>query len=107
VLKDGSVLYSSRVKVGQGFSEPFLLSRNFPNPFNPLTSIDIELFRDSDIRVIVYNLEGKEIASLFEGNLTKGKHTFSFDASEYPSGVYLCRVQTPDFSQTTKMILTK
>jgi hypothetical protein len=107
ILKDGSAVYSSQVKVGQGFSEPFVLGQNFPNPFNPRTSIDIELYRDSDIEVVIFNLEGKEVSRLFNGNLSKGKHHFSFDASEYPSGVYICRVNTPDFSQTTKMILTK
>jgi hypothetical protein len=107
ILKDGSAVYSPQVKVGQGFSEPFTMGQNFPNPFNPRTSIDIELFRDSDVEVVIFNLEGKEISRLFHGNLAKGKHYFSFDASEYPSGIYICRVNTPDFSQTTKMILTK
>jgi len=107
VLKDGSSVYSSQVKVGQGFSEPFTLAQNFPNPFNPKTSIDVELFRDSDIKVSVYNLEGKEVAVIFEGNLSKGRHNFLFDGGELPSGVYICRVNTPDFTQTTKMILTK
>jgi hypothetical protein len=107
VLKDGSAVYSSQVKVGQGFSEPFVLGQNFPNPFNPRTSIDLELFRDSELHVIIYSLEGKEILKLFDGYLIKGKHKFSFDGSEFPSGVYICRVYTPEFSQTTKMILTK
>lgn len=107
VLKDGSFVYSSQVKVGQGLSEPFALAQNFPNPFNPKTSIDVELFRDSEISVIVYNLEGKEVAVIFEGNLSKGRHKFSFDGGELPSGVYICSVTTPDFTQTTKMILTK
>jgi hypothetical protein len=107
VLKDGSAVYSSQVKVGQGISETFILAQNFPNPFNPRTSIDIELFRDSDLQVLIFNLEGKEVARLFDGNLSRGKHKFSFDGSELPSGVYICRVNTPDFSQTSKMILTK
>jgi hypothetical protein len=107
LLKDGSPVYSSQVKVGQGISEAFLLDQNFPNPFNPRTTIDIELFRDSDVEVLIYNLEGKEVSRLFDGSLAKGRHKFAFDGSELPSGVYICRVNTPDFSQTTKMILTK
>jgi hypothetical protein len=107
ILKDGSSVFSSQVKVGQGYSEPFMLAPNFPNPFNPKTSIDIEIFRDSDVEVLVFNLEGKEVARLFDGNLSKGKHKFSFDASELPSGVYICRVQAQEYTQSSKMVLTK
>ncbi len=107
LMKDGSSVYSSLVKVGQGLTEPFNMGQNFPNPFNPKTSIDIELFRDSEVRINVYDLEGKEVAKIFDGFLVKGKYNFLFDAGELSSGVYICRVSTPDFSQTTKMILTK
>lgn len=105
--KDGSIVYSSQVKVGQGIQEPFIVEQNYPNPFNPKTSIVVELFEDTEVKVTIYNLEGKEVARLFEGSLSKGLHKFSFDAADQPSGVYLYKVETPKFSQTKKMILTK
>ena len=107
INKDGSEVYSSQVKIGQGITEPFIVEQNYPNPFNPRTSIVIDLLEDSDVEITVYNLEGKEISRLFKGYLTSGTHKFSFDASELPSGVYLYKVSTPDFSNTKKMILTK
>ena len=107
INKDGSEVYSSQVKIGQGVTEPFIVEQNYPNPFNPRTSIVIDLLEDTDVEITVYNLEGKEIARLYKGFLTSGTHKFSFDASELSSGVYLYKVSTPRFSNTKKMILTK
>jgi hypothetical protein len=104
---DGSVVYSSQVKVGQGETESFTLRQNYPNPFNPKTSIDVELLEDTDIEVIIYNLEGEELDRLYNGFLTKGLHKFEFNAKEFPSGVYIYKVSTPRFSVSKKMILTK
>ena len=107
INKDGSEVFTSQVKIGQGVTEPFVVEQNYPNPFNPRTSIVVDLLEDSDVEITVYNLEGKEITKLFKGFLTSGTHKFSFDASELPSGVYLYKVSTPGFSNTKKMILTK
>ena len=107
VDKDGSIVYSSQVKVGQGEFEPFVVEQNYPNPFNPKTSIVVELLEDTEVKVIVYNLEGKEITRLFEGSLNKGVHKFTFDATDLPSGVYLYKIETPEYSKTKKMVLTK
>jgi hypothetical protein len=104
---DGSSVYSSQVKVGQGLLEPFTLGQNFPNPFNPTTSIEVEMIEDAEVEITIYSLEGREIAKVFKGALNKGVHKFSFDGTELPSGIYLYQVSTPAFSQTRKMILTK
>ena len=107
VDKDGSIVYSSQVKVGQGLFEPFIVEQNYPNPFNPKTSIVVELLEDTQVKVIIYNLEGKEVVTLQDGPLNKGIHKFTFDATDLPSGVYLYKIETPDYSQTKKMVLTK
>ncbi|MCJ7553859.1 MAG: T9SS type A sorting domain-containing protein, partial [Ignavibacteriaceae bacterium] len=107
INKDGSVVYSSQVKVGVGSIDQFKLNQNYPNPFNPLTSIELDLFEDSEIEIIIYNIEGQELAVLQKGFLTKGIHKFAFDAGNLPSGVYLYKVSSPVFSQTKKMLLTK
>ena len=107
VNSDGSVVYSSQVKIGQGAQEPFVIRQNYPNPFNPKTSIVVELLKGSQVNIIVYNLEGKEIAKIYNGFLAEGVHTFSFDGTELPSGVYIYKIATPNYSETKKMILTK
>lgn len=104
---DGSVVYSSQVKVGQGVSEPFTIGQNYPNPFNPKTNIEIDLLKDSEIEITIYSLDGREITKLFKGYLSKGPHQFSFDGEGLPSGIYLYKIAAPNFTQTKKMILTK
>lgn len=107
INSDGSVVYSSQVKIGQGSAEQFVLEQNYPNPFNPKTSIKVELLEDTELSVIVYNLEGKVVEKIQDGFLPRGVYRFEFDATELPSGIYLYKVSTPLSSQTKKMILTK
>lgn len=104
---DDFVGYSTAVKDEHSSPVTFNLEQNYPNPFNPRTSIVLNLLEDSDVEITVYNLEGKEISKIFKGFLTNGIHKFSFDASELPSGIYLYKVSTPNYSDTKKMILTK
>lgn len=105
--KDESEVSSAPVKVGQGVMEDVILGQNFPNPFNPVTRIEFELLLDSEVEVKVYNLEGKEVALLHKGFLSRGTYQYEFDGSELPSGIYLYKVFTPLFTQTRKMILAK
>jgi hypothetical protein len=106
--KDGSIVYSGSVKVGQGnLIEPILVEQNYPNPFNPKTSIVVDLIEPSEVEIIIYSLEGREISTIHRGTLEKGIHKFTFDGTELPSGIYLYKVSTPSFTQTRKMILAK
>ena len=87
--------------------EEFVINQNFPNPFNPSTQISIEVLVDSNFEIVVYSLEGKEVGVLHNGFLAKGKYQFKCDGSELPSGIYLYKVSSPNFSRTKKMILAK
>jgi hypothetical protein len=107
ISKDGSVVYSSQVKVGQGELEEFVIGQNYPNPFNPSTQIPFEVLIDSDFEIVVYNLEGKRVSILYQGFLAAGEYQFTFDGSELPSGIYLYKAWSTNFSQTKKMILAK
>jgi hypothetical protein len=107
VNKDGSEVYSDVIKVGQGNIEDIIIGQNYPNPFNPTTSIEFELLLDSDVEIKVFNLEGKEVALLHKGFLTRGKYQFKFDATGMPSGIYLYQISTSYSVQTRKMILAK
>ncbi|MCH8033202.1 MAG: T9SS type A sorting domain-containing protein [Bacteroidetes bacterium] len=107
INKDGSVIYSSQLKVGQGELQEFIIGQNFPNPFNPTTQISIEVLHESDFEIVVYNLEGKEVSVLHKGFLSTGKYQFTFNGSDLPSGIYLFKAWSPNSSQTKKMILAK
>ena len=104
---DESVVYSSRVKIGQGEKEYFSLNQNHPNPFNPATYFSIEVFEEVELEISVYNIVGKKVAVLHQGPLGEGLHTFTFDGSELPSGIYFYEAKSPFSSRVKKMILAK
>jgi hypothetical protein len=85
----------------------FNLEQNYPNPFNPATKIRFALAEQSQVTLKVYNILGKEIATLVNGVKGVGVHEVSFDGSGLASGVYFYTLQTEQFNQTRKMLLMK
>ena len=85
----------------------FSLSQNFPNPFNPTTTINYTLPKNSEVKLTVYDALGCKIETLINKNQLPGNYKVTFDASQYPSGVYFYRLTTDGFSETKKMILIK
>ena len=83
------------------------LDQNYPNPFNPITTIDYFLQSRSDISLIIFNLNGREVARLVDEEKSAGKHSVKWDASNLASGIYFYRLQASDFVQTKKMVLLK
>lgn len=79
------------------------LSQNYPNPFNPSTIIKYQIPVHDFITLKVYDLIGREVASLLEGYVTAGEHEIVFDAEGLPSGLYLYRLTGRDFAETRKM----
>ena len=87
----------------------FNLSQNYPNPFNPTTKIDFDLPQDSKVSIKIYDILGKEVATLVNELRTAGFYTVRFDASGLSSGVYFYRIITGDskFVMTKKLLLLK
>jgi hypothetical protein len=85
----------------------FALHPNWPNPFNPTTVIRYDVPTTSQVRLTMFNLLGQEVARLVDGKQLPGSYTISWDASAFPSGVYLCRMEASGFVQTRKMVLVK
>jgi len=83
------------------------LQQNFPNPFNPTTQIRFSLAEQSQVTLKVYNILGKEIATLVNDVKGAGVHEVSFNGTGLASGVYFYTLQTGKFTQTNKMILVK
>lgn len=84
-----------------------VLLHNFPNPFNPTTTLTVELPRRTIGSLIVVDALGREVARLFDGELEAGVQTFTFDASGLTSGVYLCILQTSEARSSVKLMLLK
>ncbi len=79
-----------------------------PNPFNSATSVRIDLSQASDLRVDVYNVTGRLVATLAQGTYTAGAHTFTLDGSALASGVYFVRANLPHQpAQTQKILLLR
>jgi len=87
--------------------ESFLLEQNHPNPFNPSTIVEYAIPKTSYVTLRVYDLLGRQVAVLFEGTAEPGWYSAGFQASNLPSGAYLCRLESGGFVQTKKMLLVK
>jgi hypothetical protein len=83
------------------------LSQNFPNPFNPTTSIDFTLTQYQTASLKVFDMLGREIATLASGQLAAGPHSVEFNAQTLPGGVYFYRLSAGTQSFTRKMLLLK
>ncbi len=85
----------------------FLLLQNYPNPFNPNTVVSYQLPSKNNISLKVYDILGKEVATLVDEIKEAGTYNINFDASKLPSGIYFYRLTTKTFSQTKKMVLLR
>ncbi len=88
----------------------FALEQNFPNPFNPTTRIRFSVGRvvaSTDVRLVVYDLLGREVAVLADGRYPAGQYTFTFDGSTLSSGVYYYRLTAGGFTTVRTMTLVK
>ena len=115
----GKVYYSNIStgikKINTGVPDKFELSQNYPNPFNPVTNIKFAIPRGSPTGTLgddkpvlkVYDILGKEIATLVNENLQQGTYEVKFDGSKLTSGVYFYRLKAGKFSETKKLMLIK
>ncbi len=103
---DGKYTYSKIVEA-EIIPDKFYLSQNFPNPFNPVTSINYELPADSKVILKVYNLLGEEISTLVDENKKAGKYKLNFNAEKISSGVYFYKITAGTFSNIKKMVILK
>ena len=87
--------------------EEIALGQNYPNPFNPTTTIEFAVERAQDVRLAVYDLLGREVAVLVDGQQPAGTFRVTFDATELTSGLYLYRLDTESSSIARKMLLVK
>ena len=85
----------------------FALSQNFPNPFNPTTNITVELPEDQHATISVWTLAGQKVATLYQGDLNSGSHTFTFNGENLASGMYFYQIDAGLYQATKKMLLMK
>jgi len=100
---------SAEVLAAANFGVPdrFTLNQNYPNPFNPSTNISYEMPDAGFVKLVVYNLLGKEIFSLVNQHQEPGVYTVQFNAADLPSGLYVYRLQAGNFVDMKKMLLVR
>jgi hypothetical protein len=85
----------------------FRLEQNFPNPFNPTTTIRFSLAQGGHVSLKIFDILGREVATLVNGELEAGLHQATFQASIYSSGIYFARLQSGEKMQLKKLVLLK
>ena len=101
--KDGNKLSTEQDIVANVFS----LEKNYPNPFNPTTTIEYSIGIAGPAKLMIYDILGREVVSLVNEYKQVGRHKVMWNASTMSSGVYFYRLETPTFTKTQKMILMK
>jgi hypothetical protein len=85
----------------------FLLEQNYPNPFNPSTKISYQLPNAGNVTLKVFDVLGREVATLVDEYKNAGRFEVEFNANNLPSGVYFYQLKAGEFVETKKMILLK
>ncbi|MFZ0454342.1 MAG: T9SS type A sorting domain-containing protein, partial [Ignavibacteriaceae bacterium] len=85
----------------------FRLYNNYPNPFNPTTNIKYDLPKETFVTIRVYDILGREVATLVNEKQSSGRYIIKFDASDFASGMYICRIKAGSFIKSHKMMLLK
>jgi len=87
--------------------QKYQLSQNYPNPFNPATVISFSIMQTEKVSLKVYDILGREVATLLNTELVQGTYNYSWDASTMSSGIYFYKLSTKQFSSVKKMMLLK
>ena len=107
VLLSGNGTLTAVSQNESGIPKSYGISQNYPNPFNPSTVIDYQLPMNSFVTLKVYDILGRQVATLVEGKQDAGYHHATFDAANLPSGVYFDRLEAGTYHETKKLLLLK
>ena len=94
-------------QLGNVIPEKYNLYQSYPNPFNPKVTIKFDIAENSDVKLVIYDLLGREITTLVSDKLNSGIYQIEWNASNYTSGIYFYRLKAGDYSSAKKMILVK
>jgi hypothetical protein len=109
---DSINFYLNKISVGIkqiGITVPsdYRLYQNYPNPFNPISNIKFSIINSGNAKIIIYDIQGREVQTLVNQSLNPGTYETTFDGSMLPSGVYFYKMITNGFIETKRMVLVK
>lgn len=105
ILDSSSTSIDNELK--QNIPDNYKLYTNYPNPFNPSTTISYQLPKATNIQLIIYNIFGQKVAELLNTFQKPGKYSFKWNAKDFASGVYIYQIKSNEFTQSKKLILLK
>ncbi len=94
-------------QIGSEIPVKFNLYQNYPNPFNPGSTFKFDISKNANVKLVIYDLLGREVAALVNQELKAGTYKAEWNASGFASGTYFYRITSGDYSETKKMILVK
>jgi hypothetical protein len=105
---DGTFEYSGEVELDVNtLPSEYVLFQNHPNPFNPSTSIEFAVPKQTQLKINVYNLMGELVSTIAEGTFESGFHQITFNAANLSTGTYIYRIESSDLTISKKMLLIK
>jgi uncharacterized lipoprotein YddW (UPF0748 family) len=106
-LSPDAVVLSTKKDEEQSVPASFILNQNYPNPFNPSTRISFNLDAGDDVKLIIYDILGREVAEIVNGYLSSGFHSYTFSGETLSSGVYFYMISSGSKHSVKKMVLIK
>mgnify|MGYP001056069550 CR=1 FL=1 len=107
IFKTISPLTSTIQRPNEDIPKLYNLSQNYPNPFNPTTKIEFVIPLSNNVSLKVFDINGREVLTLFEGYLNAGKYSFTLNKNNLASGTYYYQLISGDFKETKKIVLLK
>jgi len=105
--KKGNVQFVELSYSDEKIISEYSLNQNYPNPFNPITTISYQIPTDGFVTLKVYDVLGKEVASLINEQKTSGRYDVQFDGSNLSSGIYFYKISAGNYTDTKKLMLMK
>jgi hypothetical protein len=100
-------LITGIIKTSTEIPVKYLLSQNYPNPFNPMTNVKFSMLNAGNVKIVVCDIQGREVQTLVNERLSEGTYEVKFDGSMLNSGVYFYRMVSGEFTETKRMLLLK
>ncbi len=100
------------MNAGAGIPEEYALHQNYPNPFNPTSTIQYDLPKATHVRILVYDIMGREVVRLLDGYMESGFHQVVWNGRDgtgrgVTTGIYITHLVTPEYTKSIKMVLLK
>jgi hypothetical protein len=103
----GDTLLTGIENVSTEVPSSYSLGQNYPNPFNPMCNVQFTMCNAGNVKLVVYDIQGREVLTLVNDKLSAGTYEVKFDGSGLTSGVYFYRMVSEGFTETKKMLLIK